>query len=389
MSATATGATTTTTPDTSDAPYFKSYASIHIHEDMIRDEARTATYRRAIFALGDRIRGKAVCDVGAGTGILSVFCAQAGARKVYAIEASDMAKQARLIVMENNVQDTVQVIHGRVEDVDLPEKVDVIVSEWMGYFLFYESMFESVLLARDRWLNKDTGLMLPSAATLYMCPVHEPYLAEEKVAFWSTFPKERYGISMASLGTFAKQCLHEEVAIDPIEPEQCLAWPVQAVSIDCNTLTLAELRSISGTFAFRAIVSNEMHAIAAWFDVEFPCFSDETDGQAVAQPESSDRETAQTTARKRVRLEQTEQGTKEPIVLSTSPDAPPTHWRQTLFRLLDPVPIQQDDIIAGSVRILPDEQYKRFLGVQLSLKHKGNSILENKHFRLTDGSLAQ
>jgi len=43
-----------------------------------------------------------------------------------------------------------------VEEVELPvESVDIIISEWMGYFLLYESMFDTVLYARDKWLAKN------------------------------------------------------------------------------------------------------------------------------------------------------------------------------------------------------------------------------------------
>lgn len=59
-------------------------------------------------------------------------------------------------------------ICGKVEEVQLPvDKVDTIVSEWMGYFLIYESMLDTVLYARDRWLRKG-GAMYPNWATLYI-----------------------------------------------------------------------------------------------------------------------------------------------------------------------------------------------------------------------------
>lgn len=45
------------------------------------------------------------------------------------------------------------------------ERVDIIISEWMGYFLLYESMFDSVMYARDKWLSPD-GLMFPDKATM-------------------------------------------------------------------------------------------------------------------------------------------------------------------------------------------------------------------------------
>ncbi len=94
-----------------------------------------------------------------------------GARKVYAVDNSDIAEVAERIVKDNGKEDVVRyvilklsslfsgkhftpfflqikVFRGRVEEVELPEKVDVIVSEWMGYELLYESMLESVIVAR-------------------------------------------------------------------------------------------------------------------------------------------------------------------------------------------------------------------------------------------------
>ena len=110
-----------------------------------------------------------VLDVGTGTGVLAVWAAQAGARKVYAVEASKMAHHARQMALRNGVDTVVeallcstrppchpetslctQVIESKMEDVELPEQVDIIISEWMGYLLIYESMFASVLFARDR-----------------------------------------------------------------------------------------------------------------------------------------------------------------------------------------------------------------------------------------------
>lgn len=65
----------------------------------------------------------------------------------------------------------VTVIKGKVEEVELPvEKVDIIISEWMGYSLFYESMLDTVLYARDKWLKPD-GIMFPDRATLLLCAI--------------------------------------------------------------------------------------------------------------------------------------------------------------------------------------------------------------------------
>ena len=54
-------------------------------------------------------------------------------------------------MLSNGLQNQIEIIKGLMEDIELPEKVDVIVSEWMGYCLLYESMLSSVITARDRY----------------------------------------------------------------------------------------------------------------------------------------------------------------------------------------------------------------------------------------------
>ena len=77
-----------------------------------------------------------ILDVGCGTGILSMFAAQAGAKHVYAVDCSSIIDQARKIVERNGFADKITLIKGKVEEIELPvEHVDIIVSEWMGYML--------------------------------------------------------------------------------------------------------------------------------------------------------------------------------------------------------------------------------------------------------------
>ncbi len=90
-----------------------------------------------------------VLDVGCGTGILSMFAAKAGAAHVYGVDMSGIVENAKTIVSTNGLADKITIIRGKVEDISLPvEKVDIIISEWMGYCLFYESMLDTVLYAR-------------------------------------------------------------------------------------------------------------------------------------------------------------------------------------------------------------------------------------------------
>ncbi|GFH21669.1 protein arginine N-methyltransferase 1, partial [Haematococcus lacustris] len=128
--------------------YFDSYSHFGIHEEMLKDHVRTRSYMNAIMNNSFQFKGKVVLDIGCGTGILSLFAAKAGASHVYGIECSAIADQATQIVKDNGYDDKVTIIKGKVEEVTLPvDKVDIIVSEWMGYFLFYESMLDTVVYA--------------------------------------------------------------------------------------------------------------------------------------------------------------------------------------------------------------------------------------------------
>ncbi|TYG66858.1 hypothetical protein ES288_D05G032300v1 [Gossypium darwinii] len=146
--------------------YFDSYSHFGIHEEMLKDVVRTKTYQNVIYRNKFLFQNKVVLDVGAGTGILSLFCAKAGAAHVYAVECSHMADMAKQIVETNGLSDVVTVLKGKIEEIELPvAKVDIIISEWMGYFLLFENMLNTVLYARDKWLTMDISKMVPGDAS--------------------------------------------------------------------------------------------------------------------------------------------------------------------------------------------------------------------------------
>ncbi|PSS31719.1 Protein arginine N-methyltransferase [Actinidia chinensis var. chinensis] len=174
---------------------------------MLCDRVRMDSYYNAVFDNKHHFDGKIVLDVGTGSGILAIWAGQAGARKVYQVEATKMSEHPRELVKANNLQDVVEVIEGSIEDVTLPEKVDVIISEWMGYFLLRESMFDSVICARDRWL-KPTGVMYPSNARMWLAPMRSRLAGQKMSDYegamgdWLCFSDETktyYGVDMSVL----------------------------------------------------------------------------------------------------------------------------------------------------------------------------------------------
>ena len=149
---------------------------------MLQDSVRTELYRNAIIQNPSNFRGKVIMDVGCGSGILSLFAAQAGAKRVYAVEASSMAINARKLVKANGFDDIITVIESKVEDItsaQIPLKtVDVIVSEPLGTFLLNERMLETYIIARDMFL-KPKGLMFPNRSELFIMPFTDETIYNE------------------------------------------------------------------------------------------------------------------------------------------------------------------------------------------------------------------
>ncbi|XP_071735822.1 probable protein arginine N-methyltransferase 6 [Rutidosis leptorrhynchoides] len=344
-----------------DKAYFQSYSHVGIHEEMIKDRVRTETYRTAILQHQSSIEGKVVVDVGCGTGILSIFCAQAGAKRVYAVDASEIALQANEVVKANNLSDKVIVLHGRVEDVQIDEEVDVIISEWMGYMLLYESMLGSVIVARDRWL-KPGGLILPSNAVLYMAPVTHPDRYAESIDFW----RNVYGIDMSPILPLAKQCAFEEPSVETISGENVLTWPHVVKHVDCYTITLKELESITTSFKFQSMMRAPFHGFAFWFDVEF---------SGPDAPSSVDKENPSGSHRRK------RTNPNEALVLSTAPEDPPTHWQQTMVYFFDPIDVDQDQVINGSVTLTQSKENARFMNIHLEYESGGRSFVKESVLR--------
>ncbi len=328
--------------------YFKTYSLISHQRSMLEDHKRTGAYFRAMLDNRKQFKDKVVLDVGTGSGILAMFAAKAGAKKVYAVEATSMAQNARRLVEANHLQDIVTVIQGTIETVELPEKVDIIVSEWMGYLLLRESMLDSVLIARDRYL-KPGGAMYPSHAKMFWAPIKTTSTQEHLEEFhkiiehWDWFTvdmKSLYGIDMGVLtDTYEREQKVTHFAYGDwadVRPDQVIGQAVESANMDLHRVTIDELKAgFRGFGQAELFESVPVDAICSWFDVSF---------------EGS-----------------TENPTDAKVELTTAPDATgATHWGQTVFLLNPPLVPAVGDKLSLGFAVYRREDYERLLRVSLS-----------------------
>ncbi|KAL8621178.1 hypothetical protein ACOMHN_004848 [Nucella lapillus] len=300
--------------------------------------------------------GRTVLDVGCGTGILSMFAAQAGARHVIAVDQSEIIYSAMDIARENGLDQKITFVKGRMDKVQLPcEKVDIIISEWMGYFLLFESMLDTVIGARDKYLVQG-GMVYPDKCWLWLAGFHDAAVRERCVEFW----EDVYGFSMT--------CLQADVlahtGLEVIAPDNVITTPARIKEFDINTCTLLcpgdVCRSLTSTparcyvlvvcvqefdintctlsdvnfkssFSLTCCADGALHGFVGYFDTAFQA------------------------------------GCTEQVHFSTGPASASTHWKQTVFLLKDPLPVSTGQELACSVAVTKCADDPRSLDIRLTV----------------------
>ncbi len=257
---------------------------------MLSDTVRMDAYKKAIF---NTVKpGDVVIDMGAGTGLLSIWAVQAGARKVYAIEKTNAIALAKEIVKANQCEDKIELINKNSMDVVLPEQADVLISETLGSFGIDENTLQFTYDVRKRLLHTN-GKMIPQSIELFVSPVNNAEVYN-KIDFWRHISDVDFS---PAFDVFSKKIMIENIA-----EQNLLSVPVKVASIDL-------MHEDTQTFSAREYIKIEkqgvIHGVAGWFKCKL------CDG----------------------------------VEIDTSPGKEKTHWKQAFFPFSEKIEVIPGDVL--------------------------------------------
>ena len=248
---------------------------------------------------------------------------------------STIIEKAREIVEVNGMADKITLLQGKMEDVQLPfPKVDIILSEWMGYFLLYESMLDTVLYARDKYLVPG-GLIFPDKATIFMAAIEDGDYKDEKIGCMLCYPQSKSAVLISLVWdnvygfdyTPLKYAALTEPLVDTVEMKACVTDPTMAFTVDLYNVSSKDL-SFSAPFTLDCRRSDFIHALIAWFDIEFTACH-------------------------------------KPIKFSTGPHTRYTHWKQTVFYLREVLTVEEGEQVQCILSSKPNAKKRRDLDIAI------------------------
>jgi len=237
-------------------------------------------------------------------------------------------------------------VRAQVEDVTLPEKADVIVSEPMGFLLVHERMLESFIAARTRFLRPG-GKMFPATGTMFFAPFTDQAIWDEqdsKIGFWDT--KDFWGLDLSSLKAQARVDHFSQPVVGYFPPSVLLTSSTCRHFVDFGSHDADSLKEFVVPIAFTVTRTAILHGIAAWFDVLFD-------------------------------------GSSHKVPLSTGPYTAGTHWYQCRLLMEDPIAVNAGQAVEGSIRFVANDKYSYDLTLELSLVGVPG-VAKTAHFSLAD-----
>ena len=277
-----------------------SYNSVENQLPMALDGIRNQAYLNALEKI--ITPESVVLDLGAGLGTLGLLAAKLGAKHVHFVEPEAVIKLIPKIAKDNNLTDRITCYRGKIEDVTLPEKVDVIISVFTGNFLLEEGLLPSLYYARDKYL-KPGGVLLPSAGEMWLAPVsHAPYYQRQV----DRTSKPHHGLNISALNQYPRNTVARSHGLNK---DHYLSEPVCLKRIDFMSSSISHANdSVDALITKKA----HCHGFVGWFNMNL-----------------------------------------NSQILSTAPHAARTHWSSLFFPCETPMDVREADSLTISVKKKP------------------------------------
>jgi histone-arginine methyltransferase CARM1 len=252
----------------------------------------------------------------------------------YAIEASGAVKWARLLIEDNLLSDIIEIVNTTVEDYSNKElertKVDVIISEPLGNFLFNERMLESFIIARDRFLKSD-GKMYPSYAEFCAAPFTDYNLYNSMTSKSESFWKfnDQYNIDLSLLCNKAIKERIRQPIISSYSPVSHIG-SVEQKLVDFRTIKIKAFKEINYDFKFNITKASVLHGVGFWFNAIFA-------------------------------------GSQRDVVLSTSPFCRCTHWYQVRLLVEKAIGLNPGQTLLAKLHLVANESQTYDISLSIEL----------------------
>jgi protein arginine N-methyltransferase 1 len=310
-------------------------SAIELQRKLIGDAVRNRAFHEALAAV---IRpGMTVADIGAGTGFLSFLALKLGAKSATLYEAGDALKLAKQIAKDSGITG-MRFVPAHSTQVPHPEKADVVVSEVLGNFAYEEHIIETMNDAK-RFLNPG-GVIIPRRVRMLASPVMDPRLFAE-IDVW---PHVGYGIEFRA----AQDVTMQNMYVKTIRGSELLDDPSRAPAWDEIDLTMKNASVREGGCSWVMPFSGAVYGLALWWECELV----------------------------------------PGVTLSTSPDAPATHWEQIFLPLLRPIPLHAGDTLAAVIR--SDTRWQTGIRIrwEVDARAKTGELRDHQELDMKEGFLA-
>lgn len=226
---------------------------------------------------------------------------------------------------------------GKITEIKLPvEEVDIIISDFMGHFLMFESEIKSVIYARDKWLSSN-GLMLPDKANIHLAAFEDYHYKSIKLDFW-------YDVDDINM-QIMRQAAIGEVLIDSVNKRNIMTSVCKILDIDLYNVKLSELEFASA-YEVVSLRDNIISGYIFWFDIEFSKLN-------------------------------------KKVKFNTSPFNDETFWRQCICYFNEELVIREGEKLCGSIAVrnsLNLNNLNNQLDFKISVRKNGENSEHNVDF---------